>query len=241
MNKNKNLAFSADKQKLKEFQQLLHQTQKQIARMQGILSDIIGEQNTAEDDNASVLPMPRNRIKKEKNTEHFHAEKYPTGEEIIEGVFDGFQMIGPDGAKYQIPENYASKSKLIEGDLLKLTITPQGRFIYKQIGPTERETKKGILQYQDKEDQYYATTMQGVNYKILKASVTYYKGETGDEVIVLTPKGGGSQWAALDNIVRELEETEKAEEIEATEPKEELAGSKDVISQLEERDQLEEI
>ena len=41
---------------------------------------------------------------------------------IIEGVFDGYQMIGPDGTKYSVPANYSSKSKLVEGDLLKLTI-----------------------------------------------------------------------------------------------------------------------
>lgn len=213
MNKNKNL---------KELQQLLYQAQKQIAIVQGILSDMIGEHADAGEDNTSVLSTRRDKIKKKKNQEPFRVEKYPTGEEIIEGVFDGFQMIGPDGAKYQIPENYASKSKLVEGDLLKLTITPQGRFIYKQIGPVERETKKGILQYQDKEDQYYVTTMQAVNYKVLKASVTYYKGEQGDEVVILTPKGGGSEWAALDNIVREqteemLEDSKKAAEEEALE------------------------
>ena len=33
-------------------------------------------------------------------------------------------MIGPDGKNYPVPANYASKSKLIEGDILKLTITP---------------------------------------------------------------------------------------------------------------------
>ena len=43
---------------------------------------------------------------------------------VIEGVFDGQIMIGPDGKNYPVPANYASKSKLIEGDILKLTITP---------------------------------------------------------------------------------------------------------------------
>lgn len=203
MNKNKN-------QELKELQQLLHQTQRHITRAQGILSDMIGERAIAANHKTSAPLIQRDKIEKEK-MEPFRVEKYPTGEEVIEGVFDGFQMIGPDGAEYQIPENYASKSKLVEGDLLKLTITPQGRFIYKQIGPIERETKKGILQYQGKEDRYYVTTMEGINYKILKASVTYYKGEAGDEVVVLTPKGGGSQWAALDNIVNELTAETKEE------------------------------
>ena len=54
---------------------------------------------------------------------------------VIEGVFDGQGMVGPDGKSYPVPANYASKSKLIEGDILKLTIADDGGFIYKQIGP----------------------------------------------------------------------------------------------------------
>ena len=45
---------------------------------------------------------------------------------IIEGVFDGQIMIGPDGKNYPVPANYASKSKLGEGDILKLTIGDNG-------------------------------------------------------------------------------------------------------------------
>ena len=47
-------------------------------------------------------------------------------------------MLSPDGKNYPIPANYASKSKLVEGDLMKLTIAEDGSFIYKQIGPVPR-------------------------------------------------------------------------------------------------------
>ncbi|MBU0671017.1 hypothetical protein KKF29_02555, partial [Patescibacteria group bacterium] len=43
------------------------------------------------------------------------------GQQIIEGVFNGQNMVGPDGEIFTIPANYASKSKLVEGDILKLT------------------------------------------------------------------------------------------------------------------------
>ena len=59
---------------------------------------------------------------------------------IIEGVFDGQMMMGPDGKNYPIPANYASKSKLVEGDILKLTIAEDGSFIYKQIGSVDRKS-----------------------------------------------------------------------------------------------------
>lgn len=119
---------------------------------------------------------------------------------IIEGVFDGYQMIGPDGKKYSVPANYASKSKLVEGDLLKLTISPDGAFIYKQIKPIDRERLRGKL-VKDKETDEFRVLVDKKLYKVLLASVTYYRGNVGDEAIILTPQGGQSTWAAVDNII----------------------------------------
>ena len=45
------------------------------------------------------------------------------GGKVIEGVFDGQNMIGPDGKQYPVPANYASKSKLVEGDVLNTNRT----------------------------------------------------------------------------------------------------------------------
>ncbi len=119
--------------------------------------------------------------------------------EMIEGVFDGQNMLGPDGKAYSVPENYASKSKLVEGDILKLFIYPEGRFLYKQIKPIERERMRGII-VKDKETQNYGVLAEDQFYSILTASVTYYKARPGDEAIILVPCGGKSKWAALDNL-----------------------------------------
>ena len=62
-------------------------------------------------------------------------EEAVAGERVIEGVFDGQNMQGNDGEEYPIPPNYASKSKLVEGDVLKLTIETEGSLMYKQISP----------------------------------------------------------------------------------------------------------
>lgn len=119
---------------------------------------------------------------------------------IIEGVFDGEKMIGPDGKQYSVPANYASKSKLVEGDILKLTITSKGIFIYKQIGPIERIRVVGKLEKED--DGNFIVKSEGRAWRVLPASVTYFKGNAGDETIILIPKTGESQWAAVENIVR---------------------------------------
>ncbi len=133
-----------------------------------------------------------------------------TGEDqygaVIEGVFDGQQMIGPDGATYAMPANYASKSKLIEGDIMKLTITDDGAFIYKQIGPVERKRVVGELVYDDAVGMYRAVVEGGRSYKLLTASVTYYKGQSGDHIIILVPTDGESRYAAVENIIAAAEE-----------------------------------
>jgi hypothetical protein len=122
---------------------------------------------------------------------------------IIEGVFDGENMIGPDGKQYSVPANYASKSKLVEGDILKLTITPRGTFVYKQIGPIERSRVIGELE-KDGNGNFFVRS-EGKQWRVLPASVTYFKGNPGDETIILIPKAGESKWAAVENIVREQE------------------------------------
>ena len=100
---------------------------------------------------------------------------------IIEGVFDGQIMIDQEGKNYPVPANYASKSKLVEGDIMKLTITPEGKFLYKQIGPVERKTVIGTLTHHD--DKYFVE-VSGKEYEVLYASVTYFRLQEGSQVAV---------------------------------------------------------
>lgn len=127
---------------------------------------------------------------------------------IIEGVFDGQNMMGPDGKKYPVPANYASKSKLVEGDVLKLTIADDGSFIYKQIGPVERAKKIGILTQTESGD--YRVIADGKTYKVLLASLTYFKAEPGDEVTIVVPKDQEGEWAALENLIKKAGAAEEA-------------------------------
>ncbi len=121
------------------------------------------------------------------------------GDRIIEGVFDGQNMQGNDGEEYPVPPNYASKSKLVEGDILKLTIGADGSFTYKQIGPIERRRVVGRLTV-DEQGSFGVDTPEKV-YRILLASVTFYKAEKGDDVTVLLPVNGEAEWGAVENVV----------------------------------------
>lgn len=120
---------------------------------------------------------------------------------IIEGVFDGRGMVGPDGKEYPIPPNYASKSKLVEGDMLKLTVTPTGAFVFKQIGPIERERLVGSLVHEMDIDEF-SVVVGDKKYRVLKASVTYFHGADGDETVILVPKHSPSKWAAIENVIK---------------------------------------
>ena len=126
---------------------------------------------------------------------------HPSDHRIVEGVFDGYRMMGGDGKGYSVPPNYASKSKMVEGDMLKLTITPKGTFIYKQIGPIERQRIVAALGFDQGLGEYFAT--HGTRkWNLIKASVTYFRGEPGDEVVLLAPKSTPSKWAAVENIIK---------------------------------------
>lgn len=120
--------------------------------------------------------------------------------QIIEGTFDGQIMLGTDGKQYPVPANYASKSKLVEGDMLKLTITSDGTFLYKQIGPIDRRHAIGVVT-QDEGGNYYVIA-NGKPYRVLLASITYFRATPGDEVAVVIPRDLEASWAAIENIIQ---------------------------------------
>ena len=165
-------------------------SEKQIKRLRSLLSEAETNLSAAKELLISVIgdgdsiTVPRDSI-----------VSGPEGK-IIEGIFDGQIMIGPDGKNYPVPANYASKSKLAEGDIMKLTITEDGKFLYKQIGPVERKTVIGTLLHHD--DKYYVE-VAGKEYQILYASVTYFHLRDGAQVSVTIPANNeDATWAAVE-------------------------------------------
>jgi hypothetical protein len=117
---------------------------------------------------------------------------------VIEGIFDGQNMVDSQGNTYPVPANYASKSKLVEADGMKLTITDEGKFIYKQIAPTPRRTALGVL---IQEDGQYKVLAEGKAFRVLLASVTFYRAEVGDQVTILLPEKGEAKWGAVEAVL----------------------------------------
>lgn len=167
--------------------QMIESAEKNIRSAKQLLHEMMGNKAPADDSGARAA-------------EKAQMLSVSEGGKVIEGVFDGQNMIGPDGKQYPVPSNYASKSKLIEGDVLKLTIADDGSFIYKQIGPIERRKIIGLLTKDDKND--YRVVADGKAYRVLFASLTYFKAEPGDQVTIIVPKDSDSVWAAVENVIK---------------------------------------
>lgn len=145
------------------------------------------------------------------------------GGKIVEGSFDGQLMIGVDGRQYPVPANYASKSKLVEGDMLKLVITEDGNFIYKQIGPFKRKHLIGVLKESPKEGGYIVEA-EGKEYKVLLAAVTYHHANPNDEIALVVADNDDATWGAIENVIKKgevsMSQTEVSEALDADEEEE---------------------
>ncbi len=119
-------------------------------------------------------------------------------EQTIEGIFDGANMIDGKGNQYPVPTNYASKSKLVEGDKLKLTIKPNGAFIFKQIELIGRKLTTGHLIMDDGQ---YKVLCDDKTYNVLYASVTFFRANVGDKVTIIIPETGTAHWSAIENVM----------------------------------------
>lgn len=124
-------------------------------------------------------------------------EKETKKEQVVEGIFDGEFMV-KGKKKFPIPANYASKSKLVEGDKLKLKIEDDGNFVYKQIEPVERKNLIGTLE-QDEEG--YKVKVKGETYRVLSASITYFGAKTGEKLSIIVPEKKKSKWAAVEGSI----------------------------------------
>lgn len=167
----------------------------QGAKVQALRDMIVNAERTIQSAKAMLLQIEGK--KKTGRPKKLDSESDGT---VVEGTFDGQIMMGTDGKQYPVPANYASKSKLVEGDLLKLTITPDGSFIYKQISPIERKHALGIVS-QDEGGNYHVI-VEGEPYRVLLASVTYFRVEPGDEVAVVMPRSLKSSWVAIENVLQ---------------------------------------
>jgi len=174
----------------------LHNSEEQAMKIQALRDMVLNAEKTIQGAKAMLLQL-------EGKKKTGRPKKIDTDAEegtVVEGTFDGQIMIGTDGRQYPVPANYASKSKLVEGDMLKLTIANNGAFLYKQIGPINRNHAIAVVT-QDENGNYYVLA-NGKPYRVLLASITYFKASPGDEVAIVTPQDPEATWAAIENVIQ---------------------------------------
>ena len=161
--------------------------EKQIKRLKALISD--AETNLAAAKELLISLVGEDPVITASSREEISGK-------VLEGVFDGQNMVGSDGKTYPVPANYASKSKLVQGDILKLTIGDDGAFLYKQIGPIPRKQVVGVL---TQKEGHYFVEVGTKAYRVLLASVTYFKAKPGDQISVNVPEDDtDAEWAAIE-------------------------------------------
>ena len=175
MSENETNDTTLPEKQVKRLRTLLNEAETNLAAAKELLYSMVGDDNLPKRDPEEVAGK------------------------VIEGVFDGQTMHDTDGKAYPVPANYASKSKLVEGDILKLTIADDGSFIYKQIGPVARRQLIGILVQHD--GAYYVEA-GGREFRVLLASVTFFKAHIGDQVSIIIPEDNReAEWAAVEAVL----------------------------------------
>ena len=178
-------------------------------------------------DNAERNIVAAKQIMKELNSDTRRAPKESEASQIVEGTFDGEKMVSMEGKIYPVPANYASKSKLVEGDILKLTITEDGSFVYKKISSVDTRKIIGTVML-DGKDKFYVNA-EGRKYNVLLASLTYFKAKEGDEVILVLPKEKVSTWGAVESIISDEDRQEMLAEEEVSDDQQ-IPGQGDMFA-----------
>jgi hypothetical protein len=128
----------------------------------------------------------------------------PGALEVVEGYFNGEQMIGDNGKTYTVPPNYASKTQLVTGDRLKRILTEQFEK-YKLIKPVERKRVTATFVFEP--EGFYAELEDGTMLKLLKASATFaIKNlglQPGMKLALLVPKEGVAAYGTLSSVLTE--------------------------------------
>jgi hypothetical protein len=128
-----------------------------------------------------------------------YGKTYTSGElKIVEWVFTGESMLGPDGNTYPVPQNYASKSLLVQWSKLKATIEENGKIKYKIIEEIPFETQKWIV---TKNGDKYQISTENKTYNVLMAAITFHKCEIGDTVSIRIPAWKEATYAVIETII----------------------------------------
>ncbi len=174
-----------DTKKVQAIRDFIISAEKSIRNAKKLLKDVLEENGLTLEDDVELDTRWLNSYNSEDS-------------KIIEWVFTWEEMLWVDSHKYPVPANYASKSKLVQWDRLKLTIEPSWRMLYKQIKPIEREVKIWLL---TKDLWKYQVISEWQTYNVLTAAVTHFKVEIWDNVSIIVPEWKQANFAAIEAVI----------------------------------------
>ena len=167
---------------IKALRDLIHSAENSIRSARKMLDTLIGD-------------TPKDTF----DTSGIELNSYQAGDDkIVEGVFTGDSMLGPDGSVYPVPQNYSSKSLLVQWSRLKATIDTNGAIKYKIIEEIPFETSMGIV---TKNGDKYEITTDTKTYRVLMAAITFHKCSVWDTVSIRTPKWKDATYAVIESII----------------------------------------
>ena len=175
--------MSDQTKELKALRDLIHSAQWSIQSAKKILATLLWE-----DDQNSWLDFDTGWLM-----------SYTSWElQVVEWVFTGENMLGPDGNIYPVPQNYASKSLLVQWSRLKAIIEWNWRIKYKIIEEIPFTTHIGIV---TKNGEKYQVVTDIKSYNVLMAAITFHKCTVWDTVSIRTPEWKDATYAVIEAII----------------------------------------
>lgn len=172
-----------DEQKIKALRDLIHSAQNSIHSAKKILNSLLWEEGEEDEFNMDITWLMN----------------YSSWDDrIVEWVFTGESMLGSDGNIYPVPQNYASKSLLVQWSKLKALINPNGKIVYKIIGEIPFESKVGII---TKNGEKYQITTDSKTYSVLLAAITFHHCNVGDTVSIRIPEWKDATYAVIETVI----------------------------------------
>lgn len=117
----------------------------------------------------------------------------------VEGKYDGKYIIASDGSKHEVPSNYAAKSRLVYGDILKI-IEEDGKKVFKQIEKVARKNLEGVVT--KKEGKWHVLTEAG-SHLLLDRAIEFNQVKLKDLIDVVLPESNlSAPFAAFNKVVK---------------------------------------
>ncbi len=170
-----------EEQKIKALRDLIHSAQNSIQSAKKILNSLLGEEEENEIPDMAGL-----------------SSYISWTDKVVEGVFTGESMLWSDGNMYPIPQNYASKSLLVQGSKIKAMMNPSGKILYKIIWEIPYETKVWLI---TKNGEKYQITTDTKTYNVLLAAITFHHCNVWDSVTIRVPEWKDATYAVIEAVI----------------------------------------